>query len=75
MAWDGFDASTRGEKSRAMPAVFDNKAGFDAAGARLENETSKLASLAAGRDEAAIKAQIQAVGKACAGCHQDFRAK
>ena len=75
MAWDGFDASTKGEKSRALPAVFDNKAGFDAAGARLENETSRLVALAAGGDEAAVKAQIGAVGKACGACHQDFRSK
>lgn len=75
MAWDGFDASTKGEKSRAMPAVFDNKAQFDATASRLENEASKLASMSAGGNEAAVKAQILAVGKVCGACHQDFRAK
>jgi cytochrome c556 len=75
MAWDGFDASTKGEKSRALPAVFDNRAQFDAAASRLENETSKLASMSGSGDEAAIRAQIQAVGKTCGACHQDFRAK
>lgn len=75
MAWDGFDASTKGEKSRALPAVYENKAGFDAAGARLENETSRLVALTAKGDEAAVKAQIGVVGKACGACHQDFRSK
>jgi cytochrome c556 len=28
-----------------------------------------------GGDEAAVKAQIGAVGKACGGCHDDFRQK
>jgi len=28
-----------------------------------------------GGDEGAIKAQIGAVGKACAGCHDNFREK
>lgn len=75
MAWDGFDASTKGEKSRAMPAVFDNKTQFDAAASRLENEASKLASMSSGGNETAVKAQILAVGKVCGACHQDFRAK
>jgi cytochrome c556 len=75
MAWDGFDASTKGEKSRALPAVFENKAKFDEAGARLENESSRLVAVSAKGDEAAVKAQILTVGKTCGACHQDFRSK
>lgn len=75
MSWDGFDASTRGEKSRALPAVFDNSAAFKEAAARLENEAAKLVAVSRGGDEAAVKAQIGAVGKTCGGCHDDFRQK
>ncbi len=75
MAWDGFDASTRGEKSRALPAIFDNSAGFKQAATRLENEAAKLVALSKSGDEAAVKAQIGAVGKTCGGCHDDFREK
>ena len=75
MSWDGFDASTRGEKSRALPAVFDNSAAFKEAAARLENEAAKLVAASRGGDEAAVKAQIGAVGKTCGGCHDDFRQK
>jgi len=75
MSWDGFDASTRGEKSRALPAVFDNGAAFKEAAARLENEAAKLVAASRGGDEAAVKAQIGAVGKTCGGCHDDFRQK
>jgi cytochrome c556 len=75
MPWDGFDPSTKGEKSRALPAVFDDKAKFDEAASRLENETSKLVSVSRSGDEAAVKAQIGVVGKTCGACHESFRAK
>jgi cytochrome c556 len=75
MAWDGFDPSTQSEKSRALPAIFSDKAKFDQAASRLENETSRLVSLSASGDEAAVKAQIGAVGKACGACHDAFRSK
>ena len=73
MPWDGFDPSTKGEKSRALPAIWDNNAKFKEYAARLENETSKLVTVSKGGDEAAIKAQIGAVGKVCGNCHDDFR--
>jgi cytochrome c556 len=73
MPWDGYDASTRGVKSRTLPAVFENAPGFKQAASRLENEAAKLVSASRGGDEAAVKAQIGAVGKACGSCHDDFR--
>ena len=75
MAWDGFDPSTKGEKSAALPAVFTDTAKFKEAQERLENETSKLVAASKGGDEAAVKAQIGAVGKACGGCHETFQEK
>lgn len=75
MAWDGFDASTRGEKSRTLPAAYDDGAKFKEAASRLENEAAKLVAISASGDEAAVKAQIGAVGKSCGGCHNDFREK
>ena len=76
MPWDGFDPSTKGaEHTKALPAVFDDSAKFKEAASRLENEASKLVQVSAGGDEGAIKAQIGALGKACGGCHNDFRQK
>jgi cytochrome c556 len=75
MAWDGFDPSTKGEKSRALPAIYENNAKFKEATAQLENETAKLVQLSRGGDEAAVKAQIGAVGKVCGSCHDNFRQK
>lgn len=75
MPWDGFDPSTKGEKSHALPAVFNDDAKFKEAASRLQNETAKLYQVSRGGDEAAVKAQIGAVGKACGGCHENFRQK
>jgi cytochrome c556 len=76
MPWDGFDPSTRGaEHTKALPAVFDDSAKFRAAATHLENEASKLVEVSKGGDESAMKAQIGALGKACGGCHNDFRQK
>jgi cytochrome c556 len=72
MAWDGFAPSTKGEKSRTLPAVFTDTAKFKEAQDRFQSEASKLASMSKG-DEAAVKQQISAVSKACAACHDDFR--
>jgi|SRR3990167_7925363 len=75
MAWDGYDPSTTGVQSRTLPAAYDNSAKFKEYVSRLENEASKLVSMSRGGDEAAVKAQIGAVGKVCGGCHDDFRSK
>lgn len=75
MAWDGYDPSTRNEKSRTLPSVYDNGAKFKEYASQLENQTSKLYALSQGGDEAAVKAQIGAIGKTCGGCHDDFRQK
>jgi cytochrome c556 len=75
MAWDGYDPSTKGEKSRTLPAAYENKAKFNEYLSRLENEAAKLVALSRSSDEAAVKAQIGAVGKVCGSCHDDFRSK
>jgi len=75
MPWDGFNPSTKGEKTRALPAVYENTGKFKEAAERLQSEVTKLQSVAKGGDEAATKAQIGAVGKSCAGCHDNFREK
>ena len=75
MAWDGFDPATKDVKSAALPAVYEQQAKFKEAASRLENEAHKLYEVAQSGDEAAVKAQIGAVGKSCGGCHESFRQK
>ena len=75
MPWDGFDPSTKGEKSRALPAIWEQPGKVKEAIDRLQSEVGKLQQVSKGGDEGAIKAQIGAVGKACANCHDNFREK
>ena len=75
LPWDGFDASTSGEKSNALPEVFSNTPKFKQAADNLQTEIGKLATVAKGGNEADIKAAIATAGKACGACHDDFRVK
>ena len=75
MPWDGFNASTSGEKSAALPEIYKDTAKFTAASDRLQSATAQLASTAKGGNEAAVKTAIGDVGKACGGCHESFRQK
>jgi len=75
MPWDGFQASTRDVKSRALPAVFDEADKFKQAQEKLESAVGKLASASKGGDEGAVKAAMKEVGQACGGCHKNFREK
>lgn len=75
MPWDGFHESTKGEKSAALPAVWEKPGEFKQAAERAASEIGKLVSVSKNGDEAAVKSQIGAVGKACGGCHDSFREK
>lgn len=75
MPWDGFDASTQGAKSAALPEVWKDAAGFKAAQEKVMGEMAKLAAAGKGGDEAAIKAQLAEAAKTCGGCHRTFREK
>ena len=75
MPWDGFHENTKGEKSRALPAVWEQKAKFDELAQRLQTETAKLGQVARAKDEAGVKQQYAAVGKVCGACHESFREK
>ena len=77
MPWDGFAESTKDVtvKTAALPAIWSEPAKFKEAQERLQSEVSTLVSVSKGGDEGAVKAQIGAVGKACANCHENFREK
>jgi len=75
MPWDGFSPETKGEKSAALPAVWNEPDKFKQAADRLNSEVSKLVEVSQSGDEASVKAQIGAVGKSCGGCHETFREK
>ncbi len=74
-----FPAGTGEEagKTRALPAIWEQPAKFEAAVKALQDESAKLIEVAkAGGDMAAIGAQVGALGKnGCGGCHKSFRAE
>src|SRR5712691_10213350 len=78
MPWDGFAESTQDlkeVKTAALPAIWNEPAKFKEAQERLQLEVHNLVAATKGGDEGAIKAAIGAVGKACGGCHENFRQK
>jgi cytochrome c556 len=75
LPWDGFNASTKDEKSAALPAVFSDMGKFKEAADAEQEAIGKLAAVSKGGSEADVKAAIGAVGKTCGGCHDNFRQK
>ncbi|HVQ61382.1 MAG TPA: cytochrome c [Burkholderiales bacterium] len=75
MPWDGFADSTKDTKSAALPAVWSEGAKFKDAQETFTKAVQGLVAVSRGGDEAAQKAAIGGVGKACGGCHQNFREK
>jgi cytochrome c556 len=75
MPWDGFDASTKGEKSKTKAEAFTDTAKFRAAADTLEAETAKLGAAARAKNEAGVRAAFGGVAKACGSCHDAYREK
>ena len=75
----GSDKPVEGSKiagfTRAKPDIWSEPDKFKQAQNGLTEAVSKLAAAAKSGDEAAMKAAAGGVGKACKGCHDDFRAK
>jgi cytochrome c556 len=74
LPWDGFVESTKGEKSRALPAVWTDNAKFKTAADKMQTAVAQLVKVSKG-DEATVKAALADVGKSCGACHDDFREK
>lgn len=71
----GTDIRSAPVKTRALPELFDPKNAEDRnkIGGNFVQQANKLAEVAAGGDQAAIKAQFGELGKACKACHDKFR--
>jgi len=73
LAWDGFDPSTQGVKSRALPEIYTEPAKFKAAQETMFAEMTKFVATVKTGNEANTKAAIGDVVKACSSCHDTFR--
>ncbi len=77
MPWDGFAPASKDAtlKNAALPAIWSEPAKFQEAQNNFTKAVQGLVAVSRGGDEAAQKAAIGGVGKACGGCHQNFREK
>ncbi len=64
------DSSKAGDTA-ALPAVWENKADFDAKMAKFSSESKAAAAKVTDLDS--FKAQMGEVGKNCGGCHTTYR--
>ena len=69
--WPADSATSKTLKTRALPAIWTDPKGFEAAGGA---DYKAFTELAATTDEAGFKAKFPALGAACGGCHEKFRA-
>lgn len=61
--------------TKALPTVWTDMAGFEAASKNADAAYDKLAMAAGSGDLAAVTAAFDATGKACGACHTKYRAK
>ncbi|OFW99510.1 MAG: hypothetical protein A3D94_12940 [Alphaproteobacteria bacterium RIFCSPHIGHO2_12_FULL_66_14] len=70
-----FPAGSDKGETKALPTVWSDRAGFDAASKAADAAYDKLAVAAGSGDMAALTAAFGATGKACGACHEKFRVK
>ena len=70
-----FPEGSNTEKSKALPAVWENPEKFSEAMQRMVDAAEGMASAAATEDMSEIGPAIQALGGSCKGCHDDFHAE
>jgi cytochrome c556 len=61
--------------TKALPVVWTDWAGFQAASKNAETAFDKLATAAGSGNQEALAAAFADAGKACGACHDKFRAK
>jgi cytochrome c556 len=66
------DSSKTGD-TNALPAIWENKADFEARFAKLAKDVDAASTVIV--DEASFKATMPGVLKNCGGCHEQYRAK
>ena len=74
LPYAGFVEGTGGtEKGSPNAKVWSDRAGFDAAAKKMQDEVVKLAAAARGNNLDAMKAAFGSAGGACKACHDDYR--
>jgi len=63
------------EGSKALPAVWSDRAGFEQAAANATAAAAKLAAAAGSNDAAATATAFREVAGSCGACHRNFRGR
>lgn len=71
--WPEGSAEGEVEDSEALPAIWENPTDFEAKHQALIDAVTAMQATA-GTDLAAVQASLGAVGSACGGCHETYRA-
>ncbi len=69
----GFPEDSDGEGSKAKAEIWLKWDDFKDKMGVMQREAAKLAEVAAGGDQEAMKKQFGATGKTCKGCHDDYK--
>lgn len=69
----GTDTGKGWRDTNVKPEMFANAAKLKEVGMAYNKEANEMAKVAATGDAAAVKAQFGNLGKACKGCHDEFR--
>lgn len=70
-----FAAGSDTDDDEALPAIWENPDAFAEAVAKFEDAVAAFESVADSSDLEATDAAQRELGKACKGCHEDFRQK
>ena len=68
-----FPAGSGTGETRALPAIWSDRAGFEAANGATVAALQTLRTAAAAGDNAALTAAFNATGATCGGCHRPYR--
>ena len=75
MPWEAFVPGSDKGDTKAKPELWKEMDKVKAGADKFQAESKKLADLAKGGDEKAIKAQFAEVGKTCKACHDNYKNK
>ena len=64
-----------GANTKALPAIWTDWAAFQKAAADMSAVGEQVKAAAAANDPAMLAAAVEALGKACGGCHTPFRGR
>lgn len=76
LPWDAFAPETEFVRdTRALPALYKNEAKIKDLATRMQQEATKLNTVAKDGDVKAVREQFGVLAKSCDNCHDDFRSK